>query len=137
MRAQIYSALATLRIGMDILFDKENLTLTRLCGHGGLFKTPEVGQKNYSRARCTRPSPCFPPQGRAALGARRCSHRSRCKSRRAKRWRNSYKTVCSGKTQEAPCSPTRRDEAGFNKFLKSYKAALPVEQAAAAWAQGK
>ena len=34
-------------------------------------------------------------------------------------------------------TPDARDEAGFNKFLKSYKAALPVEKAAAAWAQGE
>ncbi len=41
----IYSTLATLRIGMDILFEKEQITLSRLYGHGGLFKTPEVGQR--------------------------------------------------------------------------------------------
>lgn len=44
MRAQVYSAVATLRMGMDVLFEKERIRLDRLMGHGGLFKTPDVGQ---------------------------------------------------------------------------------------------
>ena len=45
MRAQLFSTMATLRIGMDILFQKEQVRLDRLMGHGGLFKTPNVGQR--------------------------------------------------------------------------------------------
>ena len=44
MRSQIYSTMATLKIGMEIL-EKENVTIDCLMGHGGLFKTPLVGQK--------------------------------------------------------------------------------------------
>ena len=44
-RAQLYSAMATLKLGMDILFDKENVKVDTLLGHGGLFKTPVVGQR--------------------------------------------------------------------------------------------
>jgi sugar (pentulose or hexulose) kinase len=42
-RCLLYSAVATLRIGMDIL-SAEGVTLEKLCGHGGLFKSA-VGQK--------------------------------------------------------------------------------------------
>ena len=45
MRTHLYSALATLKIGMDILLDKEKVTVDSLMGHGGLFKTPVVGQR--------------------------------------------------------------------------------------------
>ena len=45
MRAQLYAAMATLQIGMDILFTKEQVTLEKLYGHGGLFKTKDVGQR--------------------------------------------------------------------------------------------
>lgn len=41
MRANIYSAMATLKIGLDILQD-EKVAVDRLLGHGGLFKTPGV-----------------------------------------------------------------------------------------------
>jgi sugar (pentulose or hexulose) kinase len=44
MRAQLYSALATLKIGMDTLTVKERIRIERLTGHGGLFKTEGVGQ---------------------------------------------------------------------------------------------
>ncbi len=43
-RALIFSSLTTLRMGMDILFDREGISLERLAAHGGLFKTPGVGQ---------------------------------------------------------------------------------------------
>ena len=44
IRAQLYTALATLKIGMDILSD-EGVVIDVLTGHGGLFKTPGVGQR--------------------------------------------------------------------------------------------
>ncbi|MBQ2686435.1 MAG: ATPase, partial [Clostridia bacterium] len=37
-KAQLYSSMATLKIGMDILFS-ENISLDSFVGHGGLFKT--------------------------------------------------------------------------------------------------
>ncbi len=43
MRSALYSAFATLRIGMDILYSKEGLMLKSIAGHGGYFKTAEVG----------------------------------------------------------------------------------------------
>ncbi len=43
-RAQIYATMATLKIGMEIL-EKEEVKIDCLTGHGGLFKTPIVGQK--------------------------------------------------------------------------------------------
>ena len=49
-RATLYSTMSTLKIGMDILA-KENVAIDSLTGHGGLFKTPVVGQK-YMAAAC-------------------------------------------------------------------------------------
>uniref|UniRef100_UPI0035A15A9A FGGY-family carbohydrate kinase n=1 Tax=Jeotgalibaca porci TaxID=1868793 RepID=UPI0035A15A9A len=45
MRTQIYSALGTLKIGMDILTKEEKVKLDNLLGHGGFFKTERVGQQ--------------------------------------------------------------------------------------------
>ena len=45
----MYSALATLKIGMDIL-KEENVQIDRMLGHGGYFKTPDVGQLMLSAA---------------------------------------------------------------------------------------
>lgn len=44
-RAQLYSASASLKIGMDILFDKEKVTADGFTGHGGLFKVQGTAQQ--------------------------------------------------------------------------------------------
>jgi len=49
MRTHLYSALGTLKLGMDIL-DEEDVELDQLLGHGGFFKTPEVGQRMMAAA---------------------------------------------------------------------------------------
>ena len=50
MRVHLFSALATLKIGMDILFEEEQVKIDRVLGHGGFFKTEEVGQKIMAAA---------------------------------------------------------------------------------------
>jgi sugar (pentulose or hexulose) kinase len=50
MRSLLFSALATLKLGMDILTEKESVTLKQLLGHGGLFKTKEAGQRLMASA---------------------------------------------------------------------------------------
>lgn len=50
MRMHLMSAMATLKIGMDLLIDNENVRIDKLYGHGGFFKTPEVGQRILSAA---------------------------------------------------------------------------------------
>ena len=50
MRVNLFTALGAIKIGMDILFKQENVTLDELLGHGGLFKTEGVGQKVVAAA---------------------------------------------------------------------------------------
>ncbi len=49
MRTHLFSALATLKIGLDILRE-EHVRIEKLCAHGGFFRTPEVGQRLLSAA---------------------------------------------------------------------------------------
>ena len=73
MRATLYSTMATLNIGMDIL-KGEDVRIDSLNGHGGLFKTKGVGQK-YMAAACNAPVTCMEtageggPYGMALLAA--------------------------------------------------------------------
>lgn len=73
LRAQLYATMATLKIGMDILAE-EKVSIDSLTGHGGLFKTPVVGQK-YLAAACNAPVTCLAtageggPYGMALLAA--------------------------------------------------------------------
>lgn len=50
MRTHLLSALATLKIGLDILTAQEKVPIDKLYGHGGFFKTPGVGQRMLSAA---------------------------------------------------------------------------------------
>jgi sugar (pentulose or hexulose) kinase len=50
MRVHLFSALGTLKLGMDILFEQEKVKIDQLLGHGGFFKTKEVGQKMMAAA---------------------------------------------------------------------------------------
>ncbi|MBQ6678823.1 MAG: FGGY-family carbohydrate kinase [Lachnospiraceae bacterium] len=45
MRANLYSAFATLKCGNDILLQKENVKVDCLNGHGGIFRTKGVAQQ--------------------------------------------------------------------------------------------
>jgi sugar (pentulose or hexulose) kinase len=50
MRVHLFTALGALKIGLDILLKKEEVKLDGILGHGGLFKTKDVGQKIMAAA---------------------------------------------------------------------------------------
>lgn len=50
MRTHLFTAFAALKIGMDILTKKEDVAIDSILAHGGLFKTPVVGQKMVAAA---------------------------------------------------------------------------------------
>lgn len=45
MRNNLYTCLGAMRVGLNILTEKENVKIDKLLGHGGLFKTKGVGQQ--------------------------------------------------------------------------------------------
>jgi sugar (pentulose or hexulose) kinase len=50
MRVHLFSALGALKIGLDILFEQEQVKIDQILGHGGFFRTKEVGQKIMAMA---------------------------------------------------------------------------------------
>jgi len=50
MRVHLFSALGALKIGLEILFGQEQVKVDQVLGHGGFFKTEEVGQKMMAAA---------------------------------------------------------------------------------------
>src|SRR5699024_1792596 len=45
MKTQLYSSLATLKIGLDLLKDQEGVQVDNIAGQGGFFKTENIGQQ--------------------------------------------------------------------------------------------
>ena len=129
LRAQLYSTMATLKIGMDILAE-EQVAIDSLTGHGGLFKTPVVGQK-FMAAACNAPVTCMEtageggPYGMALLTAYAMN---RGEGESLEDYLNSRVFAgVSGSTVE----PDVADTAGFSAYLERYKAMLRVERLAA------
>ena len=124
LRAQLYSTMATLKLGMDILAE-EQVAIDSLTGHGGLFKTPVVGQR-YMAAACNAPVTCMAtageggPYGMALLV-------SYMMNRAEGETLDVYlDNGASGST----LYPNEADVAGFNAYIKRYRALLRVERAA-------
>lgn len=71
MRTHLYSSLAALKIGSDILFKEEKVQADEIFGHGGLFKTKGVGQ-GILAAAMDAPFPLWKRPEKAAHGELRC-----------------------------------------------------------------
>lgn len=50
MRVHLLASVAALRTGLNILFEQEHVKIDQILGHGGFFKTPEVGQRIMAAA---------------------------------------------------------------------------------------
>ena len=127
-RATLYSTMSTLKIGMDILA-KENVAIDSLTGHGGLFKTPIVGQK-FLAAACNAPVTCMStageggPYGMALLVAYLDNKRE---NESLEEYLNARVFADARGTTLAP---EQADVDGFNAYIKQYQALLEVERKA-------
>lgn len=127
LRSQLYATMSTLKIGMDILAG-EGVAIDSLTGHGGLFKTPVVGQK-YMAAACNAPVTCMEtageggPYGMALLAAYMLKQHG-----------ESLEAYLNGHVfadaKSVTLSPDAEDVAGFNAYLSQYKNGLAAERAA-------
>ena len=128
-RASLYSTMSTLKIGMDILA-KENVTIDSLTGHGGLFKTPVVGQK-YLAAACNAPVTCMEtageggPYGMALLAAFMLNKTE------GESLEDYLNTHVFSNAKGNTLAPDPADVESFNQYIQSYKALLEVERKAA------
>jgi sugar (pentulose or hexulose) kinase len=129
MRTHLYAALACLKLGMDILLVEEKVTIDKIYGHGGLFKTEGVGQRMMAAAIRT-PVAVMETAGEggawgvallAAYAVRRAAGETL----------EDYLTHKvfggeSGKTVQ----PDEADMAGFAEYMRRYEAGLSIEREA-------
>jgi sugar (pentulose or hexulose) kinase len=129
MRVHLFSALGALRIGLDILFEKEQVKIDQILGHGGFFKTREVGQKMMAAAMNVPVSVMATAGeggawGMALLGAYML-HKSPGETFEA--YLNDK--VFAGE-DALTIAPDPQDVAGFATFMERYKKGLVIERAA-------
>ena len=129
MRANLYATIAVLKLGNDVLFKEENVKVDRITGHGGLFKTPGVGQKVLAAA-LNSPISVMETAGEggawgiALLAAFLVNNPDKLNLA-------AYleKVVFAGNTG-IEIAPDPADVEGFNRYIETYKACIPVDQAA-------
>ena len=129
-RATLYSTMSTLKIGMDILAE-EKVAIDSLTGHGGLFKTPVVGQK-FMAAACNAPVTCMEtageggPYGMALLAAYMMN---KSENETLEEYLNAH---VFADAKETILNPEATDVDGFNSYIEQYKQLLMIEQTAVA-----
>ena len=127
-RATLYSTMATLKLGMDILA-KEHVAIDSLTGHGGLFKTPVVGQK-FMAAACNAPVTCMAtageggPYGMALLAAYMAN---KAEGESLEEYLN---TRVFANAKGTTLQPEPADVEGFGRYIQSYRALVDVERKA-------
>jgi sugar (pentulose or hexulose) kinase len=129
MRVHLFSALGALKIGLDILFEQEQVKIDQILGHGGFFRTKEVGQKIMAMAM-TVPVTVMETAGEGgAWGIALLAAYMLNKGTNEPLEAYLSNQVFAGENGTT-LSPDQRDIDGFTAFMERYKQGLIIEKAA-------
>ncbi len=129
MRSLVYSTMATLKIGMDILINEEKITLDKIYAHGGLFKSPVTGQRFLAAALNTPVTLMDSAAEGGAWGIALLAAYEAREDRSLTLADYLDKFVFAG-TQGKSMQPDEGDIKGFGEYMKAYKKCLAAEKAA-------
>ncbi len=129
MRSHLYSAMAALKIGNDILLKEEQVKVDSLTGHGGLFKTPLVGQQLMAAAMDAPVTVMDTASEGGAWGMAVLAAYMIQKAEGESLPDYLSNRVFAGQTGTT-VQPEPKDVAGFDVFIEKYKSTLPAERAA-------
>jgi sugar (pentulose or hexulose) kinase len=129
MRVHLFSSLGALKVGLDILFEQEKVKVDQVLGHGGFFKTRDVGQKIMAAAMNV-PVAVMETAGEGgawgiALLASYMVNKASGEPLEAFLTQKVFADQ-NGKT----ISPDPKDVEGFAVFMERYKKGLAIERAA-------
>lgn len=126
MRSHLYSAMATMKLGLDILAT-EHVKIDSMTGHGGLFKTPGVAQR-YMAAAFHAPITCMDTAGEG--GAYGMALLAAYLDEAALSLEAFLQERVFAQTALVTLEPQADDLEGFSRYLSLYRKGLAVERAA-------
>jgi len=129
MRVNLFSSLGALKIGLDILFEQEKVQIDQILGHGGFFKTREVGQKMMAAAMNVPVSVMETAGEGGAWGIALLASYMLNKATNEPLEAYLSNKVFAGQNGTT-IAPDQRDVAGFTAFMERYKKGLVIERAA-------
>ena len=129
MRVNLYASLEVLKVGMDILLQEEGVKLDEIYGHGGLFKTPVVGQRILAAVLNTAVTVMETAGEGGAWGIAVLA--SYMKNKENEETLDEYLSERVFKGQEGVTfQPVPEDVEGFQTFIKRFQKGLEIERAA-------
>ncbi len=129
MRANLYTSLGALKVGLDILMKEEKVAVDRITGHGGLFKTKGVGQSILAGAMDATVSVMKTAGEGGAWGIALLA--SYMVQKDAGETLEDYlQNKVFGGDEGEKMAPVPDDVKGFDEFISRYKAGFPIERAA-------
>ncbi len=126
MRAHLYSAIAVLKIGMDLLA-AEGVAIDRLTGHGGYFKTPLPGQQCLADATGV-PVSVMESAGEGGAFGMAILAWYRLHGAEGISLEDYLKNRVFAAARFTVAEPTPEGMAGFDTYLRRYKKALQAER---------
>lgn len=129
MRMHLYSSLAALKAGLDLLMKEEDVKVDKMFGHGGLFKTKGAGQRVAAAAMNTPVSVMETAGEGGAWGIALLA--SYMQNKKEGESLDAYlnNRIFAG-NDGSSMEPDREDVEGFEKFMKRYMDGLSIERAA-------
>ena len=128
MRTQLYTTLGALKTGLDILTKEERVPIDSVTGHGGFFKTENVGQSILAAA-VNAPVTVMSTAGEG--GAWGMALLAAYMNDKSDRTLDSWLAVnVFSSAQTTVVAPDPEDVNGFDKFMESYTKCLAVERSA-------
>ena len=128
-RAQLYSSMAALKMGMDILFENEKVTADKITGHGGLFKVKGAAQQFLADGLGSAVSVMKTAGEGGAWGMAILAAYAAVGNRKA--LPEFLEKEVFSSMEVYTVSPDKNGAAGFAAFLENYKKGLAAEYAAA------
>lgn len=129
MKVNLYTSLGAVKIGLDILMKDEGVPIDRLMGHGGFFKTPEVGQRYLAASVGTPVTVMDTASEGGAWGIALLAAYLVAKNDGEKLEDYLNGRVFS-KMSGSTITPTAEEIRGFETFIERYKAGLDIERKA-------
>jgi len=129
MRMHLFTAFAALRTGVDILTEKEHMKIDSILAHGGLFKTPLVGQKMCAAALNV-PVSVMSTAGEGGAWGMAVLACYMVHKKHGERLSDYLADKVFKDVEGQKIYPDRADVNGFTLYLARYKEGLSIEQAA-------
>ena len=129
MRMHLYSAFATLEVGLDIMLKEEKVKVDTLFGHGGYFKTKGVGQ-SFAAAATQSPIAVMETAGEGGAWGIAVLAAYLADKKDGQSLQAYLNEVIFAGQEGSVMEATPEDITGYEAFMANYRKGLAIEKAA-------